>query len=186
MGARNANASYRVTGRLAYGCTDLSAAWPHGGTGLGIAGKVYFNPPSQYAVTEREEDGSVGRVIYSGGRAVIGVDLLQWDDDAISICFPNTGAGSAGQLIQYPGSGANGPLPGEDVASVSNLVFTPENDTEHPAIVLYKAFPVTETNQELRMSSYQVLTVRVLFLGTEDTNGRLAAMGILSDIPGVA
>lgn len=183
MGSPSGNASYRVTGRLAYGCTDLTAAWPHGGSGLGICGQVYFSPPSTYAVAEREEDGSVGRVVYTGGRAALGADLLQRDDDAISVCFPSTSSTAEGELIEWPGAGV---LPGEDVASLGVLVFTPINQEEHPTFVLYNAYPVLETNQQMWLSSYRVNAVRLLFLGAEDTNGRVAASGPIDQIPGVA
>lgn len=182
MGAPDGNASYRVTGRLAYGCSDLTAAWPHGGTGLGVVGTVYLSPPSQYAVAERGEDGSVERVVYTGGRAVAGVDLLQWDADALAACFPVTTTNYAeGELVEY----AENTDPG-DVAALANLVFTPINEDEHPAWCLYKAFPVLELNQRLLFSSYRVLSVRVMFLGSHDANNRTLAIGPLSRIPGVA
>lgn len=181
MGAPSSNSSYRVTGRLAYGCDDLSADWPHGGTGLGLVGRVYVSPPSQYAVAERGEDGSVERVVFTGGRAACGVEVLSYDTDALAAAMPVSSTNYAeGRLIEW----AENTTPG-DVTALTNLVFTPTN-SDHPGWVLYKAFPLLELNQRLNFSSFRVLSLAVMFLGAADANGRVMAIGPLSRIPGVA
>ena len=186
MGSPSGNLSLRVSGRLAHSCTDLTADWPHGGVGMGLVGKVSFNPPSRYAVTEREEDGSVGSVIYTGGRTAAGIELLSWDPDALAVAFQSTTNYAEGRLLEFPGTGT---LAGQNMPAVSNLVFTPRDykgDAEHPAWCIYNAVPMLETNQRLLFSSYRVLSVMIAFVGKEDSNGRVAAVGPLSRIPGVS
>lgn len=181
MGAPSSNSSYRVTGRLAYGCDDLTADWPHGGTGLGLVGRVYYSPPSQYAVAERGEDGSVERVVYTGGRAACGVELLGWDDDALGAVLPvSTTSYAEGRLIEW----AENNTPG-DVTALTNLVYTP-NNSDHPGWCMYKAFPLLELNQRLNFSSFRVLSLALMFLGSPDANSRVFALGPISRIPGVA
>lgn len=179
MGAPDPSKSYYVSGRLAYGCTDLSTAWPHGGTGLGLCGKVFYSPPSRYAVAEREEDGAAEKAVYLGGRATLGCELLQVDNDAYAAVFPS----SSGGLTEVPGTGT---LPGQEVPTLSNLVFTPTNQLEHPAVVLYKAIPTIEINHAMQLSSYRPFVLRLVFVGAPDSNDRISAMDLLANIPGVS
>lgn len=274
MASVNVNKGLLVNGRLAYGCNDLSAPWPHGGTGLGLVGSIYFEPPAGQVRLTAEEDGGTRAILYTGGDAVLGASLEQWEDEAsggvLSVLFPSRRVVNSRVVLEWPGqenttatsvtasagrtltydsatktitassgnfeddgftvgmtltsSGTNsnnttftitavsalvltvaeavadeGPLsslatlsatttdrthlaPGSMFPALEPLVFTPTNQLEHPALILYRAVVCLEASARLRLSSYRYLSVPFLVVGTPDDQGRVAAMGRLADL----
>lgn len=273
MSAVDVNKGYLVTGRLSYGCTDLSQAYPHGGTGLGLVGDIYFQPPAGAIRINAEETNSTPAVLYTGGDAVLGVSLDGWDDTVaggvLSAVFPSYLQGDTRYVIEYPGqpndtatasasalrtltfdsatrtitassgdyvsdgfltgmtltvtgTSANdgtytvstvatsvltvaealadeGPvsstatlagittnrtrhLPGTMLPTLAPVVFTPINQTEHPALILYQASVLLEATAQLHLSAYRYLSVPLLLVGSPDDNGRVAAVGRLADL----
>lgn len=164
------------TGRLAYGCTDLTTAWPHGGTGLGLVGGVRILPPNVYKPLVAEETNGPDAVLYLGGALLLGCMLEAWQDDAISAVFPSSTTISGGKVVQWPGSGTQA---GSSVSALSKLVFTPTN-TSHPGVLIYSAAPLIEVNAELRMSAYSYLRTPVVFVALPDASSRLGAMGTIA------
>ncbi|MCO5167877.1 MAG: hypothetical protein M9894_16155 [Planctomycetes bacterium] len=188
MAAVDVNRSLFVTGKLAYGCTDLSAEWPHGGTGLGLTSTVFWAPPVGAVRLTAEEDGASRAVLYTGGDAVLGAVVESWEDSVaggvLSALFPNTsptGGNPDRLLIRWPG--ADVPVGGL-LPSLGPLVFTPRNHREHPALVVYDAICLIEASAQLRLSAYRSLWVPCLFLGRPDAAGRVALMGRLEDLVG--
>lgn len=177
MGSPDPNKAGLVSGKLAYGCTDLALAWPHGGTGLGLVGNIEFRPPAGQVYLPAEEDNRTRAVVYTGGDAVLGASLEDWDDDALAVFFSTT-LSDGKRILSWPGSRAAG-----DVAStITNLVFTPTNEAEHPGLILYAPTPLIEETARLQLSSYRWLSVPVLFLGTPDGSGNVAKMGVFAEL----
>ena len=176
--ALNPNATYLATARLSYGCSALAGAWPHtGGTEIGTVSRVEFRPVFKSAPIVREEDNGVDEVIHLGGEVVLGVILEEWKNADLRAFFPNSTT-NTDEVIQFPGSTvpAGGPLSG---TALEPLVVTPIN-SEHPAIVIYKAIPVLEVNQAMRWSATSHLRVPLLFYGVPDDSGRVAEVGPFS------
>lgn len=191
MAAPDKNKSYLVNGRLAYGCADLTAAWPHGGTGLGLVGSIYWQPPSSYVELPAEEDGAPRAVLYTGGRGVLGASVEGWDDSVsggvLAALFPNTSnnAGGTRKVVNWYGAPttATPAVPvGGRFPELTNLVFTPTNVSEHPALVIYKAIVFLEASAQLRLGSYRYLSVPILALAVPDDDGLVASFGRLADL----
>lgn len=108
MASVNVNKGLLVNGRLAYGCNDLSAPWPHGGTGLGLVGSIYFEPPAGQVRLTAEEDGGTRAILYTGGDAVLGASLEQWEDEAsggvLSALFPSRRVVNSRVVLEWPGT----------------------------------------------------------------------------------
>lgn len=188
MASISVNKGLLVNGKLAYGCNDLTAAWPHGGTGLGLVGSIYFQPPAGQVRLPAEEDGGTRAILYTGGDAVLGASLEQWEDVAsggvLSTLFPNSETVGTRTVLHWPGADPDAPdLPvGGLFPALEPLVFTPTNVSEHPALILYKAVVCLEASTQLRLGSYRYLSVPFLVVGTPDDQGRVAAMGRLADL----
>lgn len=180
MGAGSPHNAYSATGRLAYGCTDLSAAWPHGGTGLGLTSSVKFAPPSGAVFLGAERDSTTRKVLYVGGDASLGARLVDWDADALQRIFPNFST-SNGEVLMAAGNDQTTLVEGQEFPTVAPLVFTPINSA-HPGIIFYTAYCLLEQSASLWLSSRRWLEVPLLFLGKHDANGKVALWGTFSEL----
>lgn len=182
MGDPNVNAAYTATGRLAYGCNDLSAVWPHGGTGLGLVGNIVLSPPSNFRQHLSEGINSTWSVQHMGGDLIMGALIESWDDnDALAKLWPNVDAGATKQILKWPGTDF---LPGtiSDAMALAPLVFTPRDQTQPNAILIYKAAILHDVNLQLRLSSWRFLNYPVVFVALPDASGRLGEMGLLAEL----
>lgn len=174
MGSVDEDLAYEVSGKLAYGCSDLSSAWPHGGTGLGLVGAVYLSPPSLYSSLPAEETNAAANVLQLGGDLVMGITLRAWDSDALAALFPNTTTSGGNRIISWPATTV-----GVAVSTLTNVVFTP-NNPDHPAVVIYKAAPLLQVNAQLYLSAYRFLEFPALLVALPDASDRFGKMGKLS------
>lgn len=192
MGAPNVNYVLRVPGRLAYGCTDLSLVWPHGGTGMGQTDEIRLVLSQEDYEVETEGLGfEVTEVLQGAARTEIAFDLRSWDSDALSKAFPNTTAGTVTQhrYVADPGSNRAG---SKGSASGIVLVFTPEGcvhaksasvpDAPHPFVVLYRAVPLWKGPIEVLMRRSEDLSIPLRFLGIRDASARTRKWGRRADI----
>lgn len=178
--ALNPNAVYLATGRLSYGCSALSGDYPHtGGTEIGTVSSIDFRPVFLNAPVRREEDNGVDEVLYLGGEVVLGCVLEEWKQDSLAKLFPNSTTNTQ-EILQFPGSTLTAGAPMSTTA-LEPLVFTPHN-SDHPAIVIYKAIPVLEVNQAMRFSATSHLRVPVMFYGVPDASGRVAEVGPFANL----
>ncbi len=170
-------------GRIAYGCTDLSADWPHGGTGLGQVSSVYFAPPDGYSKLDDEETHTTQKILYTGGDCVLGFSARGWHQDTadgvISELFPSVITSNSKDVIEWPGTRV---ITGEETRSIGNLVYTPWRDAEHPALIFYAATILLNESLRLKLSTMRWLEVPVVAIGLVDGASRVAAMGPLSEL----
>lgn len=143
-------------GRLSYGCTDFSAAWPHGGTGLGFCDDIVVQGEFPIYLVRAEEWGNEPVEAVVGGEAYSITCLLRdGDEDAINQAFLNTEAGTVSQHrgIVSPGTNRAGYLLS---AKTTVVAFTPESLIEgyedmHDMVVFYKAMPAPQATMRMRL-----------------------------------
>lgn len=182
----------RIPGRLAWGCTDLTAVWPHGGTGLGnVRGIVVRQERRDFIVTAEEFGFEPVERIQGGEVYAVAAILRDEDDDMLSKVFPNTAAGTTTQrrVVSTPGSVRAGALA---TARGGVLVFTPEGathaksatapDVDADFFVLYRALPAVEESAEVQRTRDADVGLPVVFLGVRDSSGRIAAQGHRADL----
>src|SRR3972149_495263 len=107
MVAPNARSIIRVPGRLIADPTDLSAAYPYGGTELGIVRDAEFRfGVKTKLVTAEEWGGQVVEGFYAGESCVFIAVMRGYDNDMIGQVFMSTGLGASGnRRIRYePGN----------------------------------------------------------------------------------
>ena len=190
MGAPLVIRAFRIPGRLAYGCTDLTTAWPHGGTGLGFTSRVEV---VRDGPLEEIPDGAHGvltkDLVYGGERVSLNGILRDWDADALGQVFPNvaTGGTTGFPLIQGGGTVRAGYLYSTRVTVV---VFTPQslidgNEDIHEMVVLYAALPHVEQQARMMLDLQGERAVPVSYVATARAAGDTYEIGRRRDLTAI-
>lgn len=169
-------------GKLVANPTSLTAAYPGGGTELGIVQDIVIMVEQPYKDIQAEEFGGqrVEAIITREGCSV-GAILRSWDKDAIAAVFPNTAAGATTGKRQVTAPGSV--RPGAKMSDRSLvLVFWPDDRDRHPFFVMYRALPALKETVELQMKLDEEFGLPLLFVGIQDTSSRLYAFGLGHDI----
>lgn len=171
----------RLRGRLVKDPTNLSTAFPHGGTALGLARDMVFRFGFKTTFVHAEEFGARVETIFAGETAVFAAVLREFDKDAVSAIFPNTGA--SGALIKGNASGSGINRAGTLLSSKSfKLLFSPTAVDHHQFVVIYKAVPMLEETAEFQMSLGDEVGIAVMFQAIPDSAGKLYQIGKKADI----
>ena len=183
MAQPDPNRVLRVPGKFSINPTDLdlTGAYPHGGTALGLKKIAKFIPNVQYHLVITESLGVQPTEGYLVGEAhVIGTVLREFELDAITTIFHNTsvGAVSGEPIIESPGSFEPGNL--LSTRSVV-LVFTPE-DREHPGLIMRRALPMVDEAAEMNLAKNEPMEFSTIWTGIPDVNGKVTETGLLEDI----
>jgi len=187
MAAGDVRKVLRSPGRLAYGCTDLTTAWPHGGTGLGATKGLVMMPLHElpFVVTAFEYGGRPVESYRAGEFYRFSCRLRGWDDNAIAAFYPNTETGSVSQHTGVAVLTTETTLPGRrESARQLKVVFTPDNTKDVPAMILYAAQPFVMSG-ETALQRKEERTIDVALDTYPDSTGRIYRANRLSDLAGV-
>lgn len=169
------NAAYLVTGQLEHGGTTFGSAFPHGGTALGVFSRLRVEPVTYSAQVMREEDNGTDEVLLFGSDLVVTFRLEEWHANSIAALFPNYRTDTGDNIIHWPFSAKAAP-------TLTPLVFTPRNQTEHPALILYKANVVAAREVSTQLSATRSATWDFVIHGCPNASGNVGEMGILSKL----
>jgi len=157
-------------GRLIWGATDLTAAYPYGGTELGLTRdgvRLTIQQATRDIVAE-ETGVAIQETIYLGSNVRIEASLYQWDDDALQRVFHNTDTGGtvSEKVIEIPGDAYN---PGSKLSAKAGvLVFSPTDTTNNKVILLRKAIPMSPASIGIDFSVGKDSILPVVFVGLPD------------------
>jgi len=182
MSTADSRTILRVAGRLCKDPTDLSAAFPHGGTALGLVASVEFTPVMARAEIRAEEyGGEIIEIVEQAERVVFVCVARGYDSDMLSTIFRDTatGSGTGGLVVTNDSTRRGGEL---GSASTVKLLYSPKDTEQHPALLIYKAVPLTDPTIQLQMSIGEELGVAAVFTGIRDGSGRLYQWGRLEDL----
>lgn len=186
MATANIGDVLKLPGRLCANPTDLSLAFPHGGTALGLTRAAEFRFGIQTSLVTAEEWGQQPvEAVYTGDVAVFGCVLREWDDDAIGAVFPNTGTGdiSGNRTIlgRVDGVGVN--RAGYLFSSQSLvLLFSPRSVDRHPMVLIRKALPMPDETAMIQASLAQEFGIGVVFQAIPDATDRTYDIGKREDL----
>jgi len=156
-----------VPGQLCKAPTDLTAAYPHGGTALGAVKEIVAMP---FYTTYRRYNQVFGTTVqtYKTGEAwVLSALLREADSDTLSLIF---GSRTANTKTVYEQDLWND-LPGQAIADIS-LLFSPLDLERHPFVWLPRACPELDAQAELMHGrSPKRLEYPVVFVATPDSSG---------------
>lgn len=169
-------------GRVCYGPTDLSTAFPHGGTAIGTtrAGKIrHFG--AYHPIRDEAFGIEVRSTVWCGENLALAMILREPDDEAMALLFPNTSTGTVSQhkVVASPGSNRPGLLLAEKAVV---LFFSPDDTERVPAVILYKAEPRFEETTEYDLALDKRLETVVVFTATRDSSDRIWKRGMLKDL----
>jgi len=181
VGSPSGDSGQLSAGRLAYGCTDLSQSWPHGGTGLGLVGQVFVFPMRRWSALAQEETNSATSVIWLAGDVVVSLTQEGWDEDAMRVFNPNAETSNSKTVVSWKGPTQTTPA-GAPVPTITNVVFTPWDTTNGRGFVIYLAAPVPDLNAELALSAGRFLEVPCVLLALPDGSDRLGKLGKFSEL----
>lgn len=163
-----------VEGFLCIDPTDLTAAFPHGGTAIGTVRDEEFRPGPQERAIFAEEYGVNIEVYHAGWDPVFLCVLRDYDDDAVSAIWPDvTTTGLSRPGLQARVS-ANDFRAGKRMSDLAvKLLFSPRALDAHKFIVLYKAIPIVQPDASILLNLGDEIGTGVMFRGIPDATGRL-------------
>lgn len=175
----------RVPGRLSHTPTDLSTAYPHGGTALGAVGKVdlrLLDPP--FLVTAEEIGGAPVEVIEGGARYVLDAELREFEAAALAAIFPFYAAGAKGGPTLSHTATTSGQRAGLAIGSALSfvLVFTPDNPDEHPFLIFRRAVPAIQETAMLALRGNASFGIATRWYATPDSSWRTINFGRRRDL----
>lgn len=157
-------------GRLIWGATNLTLAYPYNGIELGLTrdGVRVTVQQNTRDITAEETGTAVQDIIYLGSNVRIEATMYQWDDNVVTKVFHNTvtGSGKAEKVIEFPGSTY---YPGSKLSTKADtLVFSPTDTTNNKVILLRKAVPMSAASLSLDFAVGKETVLPVVFVGLPD------------------
>lgn len=175
----------RVSCQLSGQTYDLSTAYPHGGTALGLLRDVQIRrTEGKFELIAEEFGQEVVDEVYMAESWVMAFALRGMDDDALGAVFPNTFTGTItkNKGIAYPGSSvAPGTLRS---ASAVRVLFTPDDTENHNAVYFPNAIPQVAEGIDIDFARASELMIACVFRGLRASNaqGALCQIARLKDI----
>lgn len=174
----------RIHARLVADPTNLSTAFPYGGTALGLAKEMHFRPKVRSRPITAEELGrQTIDVLYAGESATFAAVLRDYDDDALAAIWQQTETGSTGRtsLLLKPKTGS--PRAGSLGSARSiKLLVAPTDEERDPFLILYRAIPLVEDSADLSFAIKDELGIGVVFFGIPDSSDRVYAVARKEDL----
>lgn len=168
-----------IPGRLLWGTTDLSAAYPFGGTELGFVGRITYRPQEPIQEITDPTTGRVLDAVSTGDSAILSCRIRDADDTASEATFLNTSSGAVTQRRRIDIGGANG-AGYLYSARESTLTFVPEavvdgNDDIHRLVHFYRAIPRQQDSFETLLRLGAKAEMPIEFRALPNASGQLAS-----------
>lgn len=182
MATADLNDALNVPGRLSWNPTSVSSAYPHGGTALGfVRGVAVRRVEARRELTDEAFGSEVYDVISCGENWALACIFRSYDADAIGVLFPNTSTGTVAKrkIVATPGTNRPGLLLSE---KSGKLLFTPLDSDRAPAVLFYKAIPLTDETLEMNKALDKREEYGALFVAVRDSSDRIEQMGLLRDL----
>lgn len=176
-----------LSGRLVANPTDLSAAFPHGGTELGTVRRLVFTARSERPPVRAEEFGGAEVEYIRGAQdAALAAVLREWDPDAIAAVFPNTATGSVSGKPVLRGQvfGAGVTKPGTLASDKALVVLVSPDATDRAeGLILPNALPMPEEQLELQFAIGVEAGLALVFRAVPHaTSGKTFELGRIRDL----
>lgn len=173
----------RLRGRLVASPTNLGAAYPHGGTEIGLVRDARFKyGVITQEITAEEYGGTATEAVYAAESAVFAGIARDYDNDMIARLFPNTATGGSGfARVDHLATDAGRLLSSDSIV----LLFAPaatNATTGHPHILVYNAVPVLDAAAELQLHAGAEAGVAFVFRCVPDASSRIYAIGRRGDL----
>ncbi len=169
---------FLATARVSYGATDLTTAYPHGGTALGICSRIEVEPAFRSFEVKREEEGSPEKVFSLGGDMRVRFVLDEWDETSLAQFWPRTRTATGSTVLQFPPTVTG-------LTALSPLVFTPyRTDTTlpTPGVVVFTAYVMPDPDSPIHQSAVRHLRLPFMAVGQPNSSGLSGEMGPITKL----
>lgn len=149
MSARDPMRIFQLPGRWVESPTDLSAAYPYGGTELGYMGQAALIVNQTYEPVRCDEHGNeVQGLVRQPSTGTLSVVLRQWDKDLYDRVFPASTVSQDNDGLEFRVRGAyeNAAL----LTTGNDLLFAPD-DPQSPAFLAYNPVICIDQTATLNM-----------------------------------
>lgn len=165
-----------VPGRFCVDPTNLSTAYPHGGTPIGeVAEAVVIRDAPVQRLTAEERGNEVYEAIAGGESWSIAAILREWSPEAYATFFLNATDGAISGRPEMPGTSEN--RAGYRYGDRSGVwVFSPLNADIHPWVIFYRGMPMVQDTAELRVrlgGDADRWAVPIVIVATRDVSDRV-------------
>lgn len=182
MAAGNAARTIKNAGRLVVGPTDLTAAYPYGGTEVGRTKLVVIQSFGEQYRIEGEALGRATDILEADKRWTFSCFLRGWDDDAVDLLMSDgdaVGGVSSHQVWNAPGSTTPG---ASALTRAKILIYVPDDLLHNPAVLVFSAVPQWTPGAELALQRGAEFGIPLSAECFEDTNGNTLSIGRLADL----
>ena len=163
--------------------TDLSAAYPYGGTALGVTELVSLDIDTPRFEIEDTYQGGLLEVFTSGTRCTFRAVLSEWDDAELDNWWPTGTGGSSGlSFIEQTASTTVRPGIALGTGNTAKILWIPNNTTGHPGILIFKGVLARGGLVSWKQSSQTFMGFEIEVLAMRDATDRLWAHGLLADL----
>jgi len=182
MGASAVGKVIRVKCRLIKDPTDLSLAFPYGGTELGLTRRVVWRvQPIRGDITAEEYHGAVVETLQGAKNAIVTCVLSEYDPDAYSTLWEGvtTATASGHPLLVHTMTTQRGELGSDRAVSI---LIVPQATEEHPALYFPRAIPLIDESADIAHQLPEEWGVPCVYRAIPDATGRVFIEGVLEDI----
>ena len=171
----------RAPGRLVLNPIDLSKAYPHDGTGLGMTRDVAWHPHQENFEVIAEEYACVVEAAYVGESGVLSCVVREMDNDLLATVFVDTVVGATtGRNVVQQRVTTEDVRPGQLLDGVA-IYFSPDNKLHH-GVLLYRAVPMLDAAAAINYRLDEDIGLAVVFRATPDATGRPFQVGPREDL----
>lgn len=181
MAAPNVLNVIRGPARLILNPTDLTAAYPYGGTELGLARGCIFEYGTTTHYVTAEEWANRSNAVYCGDAGAIRCVLRGWDADAIGTVARTYAAGNSGAPTIAPDTNT-APRAGTQIPGYKILMAQSESPATMPSVLVYYGLPAIDPEAQLELSRNKEAGTAVRFDAAPDSSGRTYFVGLIGDM----
>lgn len=183
MVAGNASRILRAPGRLVVNPSDLTVAYPYGGTEVGKTRLVTLTSlGTAYRVECEGLGGEPSDILEAPARFVFSCFLRGWDDDAVEHFFADNfvqGAKTGHSLIREPGLRVGG---SSALSRAVSLLYVPDDPIHAPACLVYRGVPDWNDGAEIAWQRNEELGIPLAVDCVRGTTGKIVEIGRLADL----
>jgi hypothetical protein len=174
----------RVPGRLCLDPTDLSTAFPHGGTALGVTRvAAWAGGERGVPITAEEYGGVTVEAVHSIETAAFSCIYRAWDKDALAATLVDTVAGgTTARQVWQARVQTDDVRPGTLLSTKAGILYWSPLADAHPGLLVYHALPMPEAASRLQFSAIEPFEIAAVWHASPDDQGRLFAIGLRDDL----
>ena len=181
MVAGNASRIIHAPGRIVIDPTNLSNAYPHGGTEIGKSNACPLTRIGQPFRVESEALGEATDILEGNNHYVFNCFLRGWDDDAVEQML--VGGYTVGGTTRHATFNAPKNVPGASSTGRSViLLYVPDDLIHSQAILIYNGIPDWTEGSEIAFQRGDELGLPLTVDCLRDSNDNMVTVGRYADL----